>query len=86
MLLTEAQAARETQVDKRTVRRLIATGRLKAVDFGSGKRRHYRIDPADLKAIAASPFEAKSGNIPQARRRRQTTQPGITVAAYLPSV
>lgn len=86
MLLTETQAAREAQVDKRTVRRLIETGRLKAVDFGSGKRHHYRIDPADLKGIAAGPVETGADRLPPVRRQhRQPTAPVGTVAAYLPS-
>lgn len=37
-----------------TVRRLIGTGRLRAIDVGGGKRRHYRIDPRDLTAIDPS--------------------------------
>ena len=51
MLLTEAQAAREAQVDRRTIRKLIDAGRLRASNFGTGKRRHYRIDAADLMSI-----------------------------------
>ena len=50
-LLTESQAAAAAQVDKRTIRRLIETGRLRALDFGSGKRHHYRINPAELQAV-----------------------------------
>lgn len=84
MLLTEIQAARELQTDKKTVRRLIETGRLKAVDVGGGKRRHYRIDPAELRAIApASRIDPRTP--PTCRRRRRLSLPQ-SVAAYLPSV
>ena|SRR5687768_2232188 len=53
MLLTEAQAAAELQIDKRTLRKLILSGRLRAVDVGSGGRRHFRIAREDLREIDA---------------------------------
>ena len=87
MLLTEAQAAREAQVDRRTIRRLIVEGRLRAADFGSGKRRHFRIDPADLRAIAPLPTSPAAPMPPRSSRRRrgQSSSPA-PLAAYLPSV
>lgn len=85
MLLTEAQAAREAQVDRRTIRRLIQLGRLRASDFGSGARHHYRIDPVDLRAIAPPPESAPTPMPPPtSRRRRQSLSPAPLVA-YLPS-
>jgi excisionase family DNA binding protein len=86
MLITEAQAATEAQVDKRTVRRLIETGRLKAIDFGS-KRRHYRIDPEDLKSISAAPDGQAPEPLPPAvRRRGRLMALPKSVTAALPSV
>ena len=89
MLLTETQAAAEAQVDKRTIRRLIQSGRLKAIDVGCGGRRHYRIDPDDLRRIqsavkAAAPLTPPLPAL-RHRRRRASSAPS-SIAAYLPSV
>lgn len=91
MLLTEAQAAREVQVDRRTIRRLIRAGRLRAVDFGSGRRRCYRIDPADLHAVspagaAADGVTPAAAPAPPNPRGRRPGSPQAPVNAYLPSV
>jgi excisionase family DNA binding protein len=82
-LLTESQAAGTAQVDKRTIRRLIQDGRLRAIDFGSGKRHHYRIDPADLRAVHPV-AEKPATTLPPSRRRRP--QPSYPLSAYLPTV
>jgi excisionase family DNA binding protein len=81
-LLTESQAAAAAQVDKRTIRRLIETGRLHALDFGSGKRRHYRINPAELHAV--QPVVGKTPITPPPHRRRQHPSRS-SLAGYLPT-
>jgi excisionase family DNA binding protein len=80
-LLTESQAAAAAQVDKRTIRRLIQTGRLRALDFGSGKRHHYRIDPAELYSV--QPVVEKTPITPPSPRRLRH-QPPCSLSAYLP--
>ena len=66
-LLTEAEAAAIAKVHPRTIRRLIDTGRLTAINLGFGKKKLYRINPENLEAIAD--YAKASG--PQHRRRRQ---------------
>lgn len=85
MLLTEAQAAREAQVDRRTIRRLIVDGRLRAADFGSKKRHYFRIDPADLRAITPLPTPPPTPPRCSRRRRRQFSSPA-PLTSYLPTV
>jgi excisionase family DNA binding protein len=82
-LLTESQAAAAAQVDKRTIRRLIQGGRLRAIDFGSGKRHHYRIDPAELHAVQPV-GEKPATTLPSRRPRRH--RPLCSLASYLPTV
>jgi excisionase family DNA binding protein len=90
MLLTEMQAAREVQVDRRTIRRLIRDGRLRALDFGSGKRHRYRIDPVDLRALGTqrerdhSPLTTPPSPA-ASRRRRRPAAISLSASAYLPS-
>jgi excisionase family DNA binding protein len=89
MLLTETQAAREAQVDRRTIRRLINDGRLRALDFGSGKRHYFRINPADLRAVLKRPEECSStppNLASRARHRHLQAATSSSVAAFLPSV
>jgi excisionase family DNA binding protein len=88
VFLTEEQAAKEVQVDRRTIRRLIDSGRLKATDFGSGGRRLYRIDIADLKAIANPGHNDKTAMPLQPTRSRRRARSALLApaAAYLPSV
>jgi len=81
-LLTESQAAAAAQVDKRTIRRLIKTGRLRAVDFGSGKRHHYRINLTELHAV--QPVVEKRPITPPPHRRRRPRSVA-SLAAYLPT-
>lgn len=80
--LTESQAAVAVQVDKRTIRQLIESGRLRAVDFGNGKRHHYRIEAQDLKSI--EPQTAKLSHDLRPRRRR-LARSKVSVA-FLPTV
>lgn len=47
-LLTEAEAATIAKVHPRTIRRLIEKGKLPAANYGLGRIRKYRINPADL--------------------------------------
>src|ERR1700690_3890400 len=86
VFLTEDEAAMALRVDKRTVRRLIVSQRLRAVDLGSGgKRHHYRIDASELKAVA-DPVESVVTPTPigRAQRRRHSASAG-SVSAYLPN-
>jgi excisionase family DNA binding protein len=84
-LLTEAEAARIIAADKRTIRKLINTGRLKAVDIGSS-RHHYRIDPADLKTIVSVQSPSTHFLPPAHIRRRHRRSVPASVSAYLPNV
>jgi hypothetical protein len=72
-------------VDKKTVRRLIETGRLRAIDFGSGRRHHYRIDPDDLRTVATA-FSNAPTTSPTCRRPRRRVASSNSADAYLPSV
>lgn len=51
--LTPSQVARLMQVSVRTVYAAIRSGRLHALNWGTGTRPCYRIDPANLSALAA---------------------------------
>lgn len=56
MLLEINEAAKVAKVSSCTIRRLIAAGRLRASNYGTGTRRAtWRIDPADLTAVTAPP-------------------------------
>lgn len=85
MLLTETQAAKMLQVDRRTVRKLICSERLHAVDVGGGKRRVFRIDPADLRSISGP--EALGSVQPTVFRaaRRRHLPSTVSVSSYLPN-
>lgn len=85
MLLTEREAAAVVQIDRRTLRRLIQSGRLRAVDIGSGKRRYYRIDPSDLRRIAPNVSPPES-TISRPRPHRMRYSPHRMVESFLPSV
>jgi excisionase family DNA binding protein len=50
-MLTVKEVAERLKVNPETVRRLINAGRLKAVIFGSEKRKSYRIDERELDAF-----------------------------------
>lgn len=84
--LTEYEAAKETRVDRRTIRRLIQSGRLRATDFGSRRRHVYRIQRADLQTIQAAPDAQYSSQATQPRRRRRRFPSTGLVAQFLPSI
>lgn len=66
-LLTEEQAARIAGVSRKQIRKMILAGRLEAVDWGTGKRKHYRIKADALAALQARPGEPRV--TPRQRRR-----------------
>lgn len=53
LLLSEAQAAQAAGVSRKTIRRLIEKGRLRAADYGTGGHHNYRINPSDLVIVQA---------------------------------
>ena len=85
MLLTEQQAAAELQIDRRTVRKLIRSERLRAIDVGGGKRHCFRIDPDDLRSISGP--EERGPVVPQLVRAPRCRQPSpsASVSSYLPN-
>lgn len=70
MVLTETEYAAEKKVDPRTVRKLIEAGRLAAENFGTGKKKLYRI-AADA-VVQPEPAKTPAAFVPASRRRRQT--------------
>jgi excisionase family DNA binding protein len=82
-LLTERQAAESAQVDRRTLRRLIDTGRLRALDLGNGRRRCIRIHADDLKNIQPPPLVSMPPR--PARRRRNQNASVSHLAAFYPN-
>jgi excisionase family DNA binding protein len=82
-MLTESEAAEWLQVDVRTLRKLIDTDRLRAVNVGTGKRAHYRIAPADLNEIR-SPASPNTFTSPRMPTRRRPPNPDA-LSHYLPS-
>ncbi len=50
-LLSEDEAAEAAGVDRKTIRRLIEAGRLAAADYGTGKKKLYRINRDDLPTV-----------------------------------
>lgn len=87
MLLTEVQAAREAQVDRRVIRKLIESGRLKAIDFGC-RRHRYRIEPSELTRIKAPVADDNASHerrrLPVGEKRPCRSSPDPS--AYLPTV
>lgn len=77
-LLTEEQAAEYAGVSRKTIRRLIESGRLEASDYGTGKRRHYRIHPDALTHIKPVPAPP----LPQPRRRRAGAMPASLIHLF----
>jgi excisionase family DNA binding protein len=77
MLLTEAEAAEYAKVSRKTIRRLIAAGRLPASDFGFGGRHLYRIRPEDLDATMKPELSA-----PARGRRSRAASPGQYVPPF----
>lgn len=69
-LLTEAEAALIAKVHPRTIRRRIDDGTLKACNYGTGGKKLYRINPADLGDVQPNAVPAP----PERRPRRQRRQ------------
>ncbi|MGE5607803.1 MAG: helix-turn-helix domain-containing protein [Bacillota bacterium] len=65
-LLTEREAAERTGVSRWTIRKLIEGGKLTAMNFGTPRRKIYRVDPAAL--LAMQPVQAPT---PRERRQRR---------------
>lgn len=80
-LLTEAQAARKAGVSQKTIRRCIKSGRLPAINYGTGRKCLYRIEPAALAAL-----EPEAEPAPTPRQRRSTRRPALSASAFLPRV
>jgi len=85
MFLTEKEAAARLQCDPRTVRRLVVSGRLRAVDLGT-TRRNLRIDPDALNAILPPPADPPVMPPPTYHRGPRSLPPAASTQAYLPSV
>ena len=69
-LLSESQAAHAAGVSRKTIRRLIRQGRLRACDYGTAGHRLYRIHPADLTLISPAMAEDLEPITPPGRRSR----------------
>lgn len=67
-LLTEQEAAKEGKVSRATIRRLIAAGRLRWVNLGTGAQRAVVRIPCEALAEVAPPAVAEV--VPRRRRRR----------------
>jgi len=65
-LLTEEQAGRIAGVSRKQIRKMILAGRLEAADYGTGKRKHYRIKADALASLQSRPCEP----LPAPRQRR----------------
>ncbi len=89
MLLTETQAAQHAQVDRRTIRKLIRGGRLRAIDLGDNHRHCYRIDLADLAAVSPATDLQPTSEIRVERKLRTRRLPAsrsTSTESYLPTV
>jgi excisionase family DNA binding protein len=71
--LSLSDAAKALGLSVKSVRRLIKSGRLSAVDSGTGKRKHYRIAADALAAIQNPAAAVEPIKLP--RQRRATAQP-----------
>ena len=75
-LLTEKEAADLAKVSKWTIRRLIEAGRLRASNYGSARRKVYRIHPDDLRQVdLAEPVPDRRFNPHSGRARLQSNGP-----------
>lgn len=62
-ILTLEEAGAFGKISKTTLKKLIISGRLKAVDVGAGHRHHYRIAKKDLLAFfGVKPDATGEGN------------------------
>jgi len=69
-LVTETEAGKLAGVSSRTIRRLIEKGLLPAHNFGMGRRRVYRVDPALLQRV-----QLVQPHAPRIRMRRGVLVP-----------
>ena len=90
-LLTEQQAADLAGVHRKTIRRLIEQGRLKAADYGTAGQHNYRIHPCALAEL--KPARGQDGlpepitpHVRAGRRAYRSRAPGGKAAAFLPRV
>lgn len=79
-LLTEQQAAALAGVSKKTIRRLIEQGRLKACDFGTGTQHNYRVHPDELFRVASIPLTNPEPTQPSPQVRPRRRQPASPVS------
>jgi len=82
MFLTETEAAQQLKIDRRTLRRLIEAGRLRALNVGSGRRRHYRIAQSDLTEVNSTQPALQQTSSPHRLVRRRVA---MNAAALLPA-
>lgn len=73
-LLTEEQAAKIAGVSKRTIRRLITSGRLQAKDYGTGAKHYYRIEQAALAELQTKGIATVNGKRQPTPRKRHISQ------------
>ncbi len=76
-LLTEQQAADAAGVHRKTIRRLIEQGRLKAADYGTSRQHNYRVHPDDLARVSPLPDTATVTPQLRQRRGRSAVRPGV---------
>lgn len=85
MLMTEKQAAEKLQIDRRTLRKLIESDRLQAINVGGSGRKHYRIHPDALKEIVPdNPIKVTQRRMRRRSRLRQSSS--SSARSYLPNV
>ena len=76
-ILTPEEAARFIKTSTATIRSMIASGKLRAVEIGGGtRRRHYRIAKKDLLALFGLDPKASHG---EAGGASQGMSPGRTL-------
>jgi excisionase family DNA binding protein len=78
-LLTVKQAAEQSGLSERTIRRRCRSGRLTAIAYGSAKRPNWRIEPDALTHVQPAPDLPR----PIRRIRRQRSVPSLEIAALL---
>ena len=77
MMLTVAQAAKAANTSERSIQRLIQSGRLAAVEYGTGKRnKSYRISVEALAAVKPLEKPEAAPQVPHHRRRRRVASSG----------
>lgn len=85
MLLTVEQAAKEAQVSPDTIERRIAEGRLVAANYGTAKRKSWRITPEALAAMKPPvQMPEPTPQLPSRRGRRPRASSPESVHRFLP--